>query len=775
MPATPMLDGFELQQVQKIEAEDNEAVTQHRVPGLEGDFLQDLGRRATRIVLNGVLTGPTVADNLKQLREKFQKAEAVPFVADVATAVSVDKVLIEEFNVRELAGKPERFEYAFALREFIEPPQPGEQPVPPPPPEQKTTTLEVEVIVDGQPNFDFSTAKLTVKGKKDDGSDFQLTFTEADRKENVWTRKEMPPGDYTATAVVQNPPPMTGSVEAKVPEGQTTHVKIILQAGALIANTFVVHYWFDKAFVEPCLRGVMALAAKRVQDHPEEKLILMGHTDLTGSAEYNQSLSERRARGVYAFLTFGRDHDNALAEWNNLRKPQAGVLPTINDNWGTREYQYMLQDLDFYRASVDGLDGPATAAAVKKFQQSKSLPVTGTVDDATWSALIEAYMAQDSFAVPESHFFENCPGEIFKWTGSGEQDPVKNTQDAFRPNRRTELLFVNAKKIPGEVAQPVTFDLPKKGFVNNGWCLGPGDPNHRSSFTTRDPQVKDKFLIQPAEPGTVTASGTISNEDGTPLANAPFVLIAPDGENMSGERPSPPQAGTPIPGRTDANGVFSFAQKPKGVGIYILRVEGNFVARLAEDPAGSGKGNTVCKHLDSNNSVLKVFVSPSDADPTRKLRATILDRFGQPRKQTQAQVVFTDGTQSSATTNDTGEFVMDLNQPADIAKIQYQITDGDPNDETNFAQFFVDVQGVNSDEGVKRRLHNLGFDPDTNLERAIQSFQTVQGLDLSGEADDATKAALAAVHDGTQPLGQQFTFDQSVIPTDQLEDSGPPP
>src|SRR5579863_404394 len=128
MPAKPMLDGFELQQVQKIEAEDNEAVTQHRVPGLEGDFLQDLGRRATRIVLNGVLTGSTVADNLKQLREQFQKAEAVPFVADVATAVAVDKVLIEEFNVRELAGKPERFEYAFALREFIEPPQPGEQP-----------------------------------------------------------------------------------------------------------------------------------------------------------------------------------------------------------------------------------------------------------------------------------------------------------------------------------------------------------------------------------------------------------------------------------------------------------------------------------------------------------------------------------------------------------------------------------------------------------------------------------------------------------------------
>jgi outer membrane protein OmpA-like peptidoglycan-associated protein len=775
MPAKPMLDGFELQQVQKIEAEDNEAVTQHRVPGLESDFLQDLGRRATRIVLNGVLTGPTVKDSLKQLREKFQKAVAVPFVADVATAVSVDKVLIEECNVRELAGKPERFEYSLALREFLEPPKPGEEPVPPPPPEKKTTTLEVEVIVDGQPNFDFSTVEASVKGSKDDGSDFQFTFAEADRNGNVWTRKEMPPGDYTAAAVVKNPPPMSGSVKAKVPEGQTTHVKIVLEVGALIANTLVVHYWFDKAFVEPCLRGVLTLAAKRVADHPEEKLIVMGHTDLTGSSEYNQSLSERRARGVYAFLTFGRDHDKALAEWNNLRKPQAGVLPTINDHWGTREYQYMLQDLDFYQAPVDGLEGPATAAAVKKFQQEKSLPVTGTVDDATWSALIEAYLAQDSFAVPESQFFANCAGEILKWTGSGEQDPIRNTEDAFRPNRRTELLFVNAKKIPGEIAQPVTLDLPAKGFVNNGWCLGPGDPNHRSSFTTRDPKVKDKFLIQPAEPGTVGASGSISNEDGTPLANASFVLIAPDGENMSGERPSAPNAGTPIPGRTDAQGAFSFAQKPKGVGIYILRVEGALVARLAEDSVGSGKGNTVCKHLDQKDSVMKVVVSPADADPARKLRATIFDRFGQPRKRTQVEVVFSDGTQSSATTNDTGEFVMELNQPSDVAKIQYQITDGDPGDETNFSQFFVDVEGVDSDEGVRRRLHNMGFSPDTDLKRAILSFQVAQGIVQSGIADDPTKAALAAVHDGTEPLKPQFTFDESALPAEQLLGDGPPP
>lgn len=775
MPAKPMLDKLELQQVQKIEAEESEAVSQHNVPALEGDFLQDLGRRATRITLTGVLTGSTVGDDLKQLREKFQNVQAVPFVADVATATSVDQVLIEELNVRELAGKPERFEYAIGVREFVPPPQPQVTPPPPPPPTPPNplkTTLEVEVVVDGQPNFDFSTVTVSVAGKKDDGTQFGLTLTV--RKDNLWTQDDMPPGAYTAQATVIAPLAMSGSVETKVPAGQTTHVQVILHPGAVIAKAFIVHYWFDKAFIEPCLRGVLAQVAKHALDNPNEKLVLMGHTDLVGSADYNQSLSERRARGVFAYLTFGRDHDNALGEWNNLRKPATGGLPSIHDNWSVREYQYMLQDLGFYQAAVDGLDGPATVAAIRAFQQGHRLPVTGVVDDATWSTLIEAYMAQDSFAIPESQFFANCAGEILKWVGSGEQDPVRNTTDAWRPNRRTELLFVDATKIPAEIAQPVTFDLPTPGFVNKGWCLGPGDPNDRSSFTTRDPKVKDKFLIQPAEPGSVSISGSIKNEDGTPLSNAPLVLIAPDGENMSGERPSGPQRGTPIPGRTGADGSFSFAQKPKGIGIYSLRVEGNFLARSAEDPPGSGKGNTICKRLDGSTD-FKVIVSPAESDPTRKLRATIFDHFGQPRKQTQVQVVFSDGTQSTATTNDLGEFVMPIQPSQEVAKIQYQITDDDPTDETQFAQFFVDVQGVDSDEGVKRRLHNLGYRPQDDLTTALLSFQAGQGIDTTGEADDVTRAKLVAVHDGTDPLEPPFTFDPSQIPSDRLIGSGPPP
>lgn len=121
-PVKPMLDDIELRLVQKIDTAAEQVQVQHGVPALEGDFLQGLGRRATRVTLSGVMTGTDAADALKTLRGKFRDAVPVSFVADIATATQVERVLIEELGVRELAGKPERFEYALTLREFIPPP-----------------------------------------------------------------------------------------------------------------------------------------------------------------------------------------------------------------------------------------------------------------------------------------------------------------------------------------------------------------------------------------------------------------------------------------------------------------------------------------------------------------------------------------------------------------------------------------------------------------------------------------------------------------------------
>lgn len=611
-----MLDSVELEQVQKIEAEDHEVVAQHGVPALEGDFLQDLGRRVTRVSLSAVITGADAGERLKTLREKFRTATPVPFVADIATATKVDKVLIEELGVREVAGKPERFEYELTLREFIAAPK-AEQEVPPPPPPPppdpvvETGTLIVEVIVEGQPNFDFNKVTVTVEGTKADGTTLSPQNLTT-RDNNIWTEQPMALGQFTVKALVTDPPAMSGSAAATVRAGQTTQVTITLRPGATIAKAFIIHFRFDRAFVEPCMREVLQQVSRHAEDHPDEKILVVGHTDLTGSDDYNQSLSERRARAVFTTMTFATSdvlRNAAIEDWDNLRKgpPRAG----LNDGWGTREYQYMLQDLEHYVGNIDEDHGPKTSQAVRNFQRDKGLPQTGIVNDATWRALVEAYLEAGALAIPETRFLPNansetgCDSGILKWLGCGEKDPVKNTQEAWRPNRRVEILFVVADKLPCPVPKPITFDKPTPGAVNSQWCLGPDTGPDRHCFIARGEAKFNKFLVQPAEPDRVIVSGTIVFDDNTPVANEKYVLIAPDGEYLHTDaagkaRPGEGPQGRPILNTTDGEGKFSHPEQTP-VGIYILempKLREPLVSRAQDEPPPEAIGNVVCFRLE---------------------------------------------------------------------------------------------------------------------------------------------------------------------------------
>src|ERR1700730_8558853 len=212
MPARPMLDAVELQQVQQLRVGEEEAVCGQKVPALEGDFLQDLGRRAARIRVNGVTTGSEASQQLKTLGEKIRNGKPVPFVADIATATKVQHVLLEEMQVRELAGKPERYEYDIVLVEFLPPPKPKQEPPPPPPPpppEVNTATLIVEVFVKEQPNFDMSATTVTLEGTQQDGSPVSRTLS--NRANNVWTEPKIVPGTFTATATTSDTTALTGS------------------------------------------------------------------------------------------------------------------------------------------------------------------------------------------------------------------------------------------------------------------------------------------------------------------------------------------------------------------------------------------------------------------------------------------------------------------------------------------------------------------------------------------------------------------------------------
>lgn len=217
----PILGDVELQLVQKIETDEDEVLTQHGVPALEGDFLQRQRRRATQIKLSGILTGPEAGEGLKTLRNKFRAAEPVPFVADIAAAVRVDQMLIEEMGVRELAGKPERFEYAFILREYFEETAvSSEQPFAPSNVtnsideevaseatdgqdatttqiDKRQGTLEVVVETSDAEHTDFTQFQIHVEGQTEAGEPIDIILIE--QEGGVYRRIDVPAGNYTVS------------------------------------------------------------------------------------------------------------------------------------------------------------------------------------------------------------------------------------------------------------------------------------------------------------------------------------------------------------------------------------------------------------------------------------------------------------------------------------------------------------------------------------------------------------------------------------------------
>ncbi len=117
----PMLDDLELTQVQEVTTYDLRALPEHKPPGMSGSILQNLGRRPTRLVVRGVVSGPGASDFAGKIEAKFRAAQPVPFTADIIADAKLDLVLIDDLKLTDLAGKPERFAYTVVLREFIKP------------------------------------------------------------------------------------------------------------------------------------------------------------------------------------------------------------------------------------------------------------------------------------------------------------------------------------------------------------------------------------------------------------------------------------------------------------------------------------------------------------------------------------------------------------------------------------------------------------------------------------------------------------------------------
>lgn len=63
-----------------------------------------------------------------------------------------------------------------------------------------------------------------------------------------------------------------------------------------------IYFGLDRAAVAPAERPKLDAAIKWLNDNPEKNLVLVGHCDWRGTAEYNLGLGDRRANAVKAFL-----------------------------------------------------------------------------------------------------------------------------------------------------------------------------------------------------------------------------------------------------------------------------------------------------------------------------------------------------------------------------------------------------------------------------------------------------------------------------------------
>ena len=117
----PMLDDLALPQVQEIAVIERRTLAEHKPPGMDGSLLQNMGRRPTRLALWGVASGPDAQDFVGKLDGKFRDGKSYPFTADIVADSKLEKIIIENLRVQDLAGKPQRYAYVLTLREYIEP------------------------------------------------------------------------------------------------------------------------------------------------------------------------------------------------------------------------------------------------------------------------------------------------------------------------------------------------------------------------------------------------------------------------------------------------------------------------------------------------------------------------------------------------------------------------------------------------------------------------------------------------------------------------------
>jgi peptidoglycan hydrolase-like protein with peptidoglycan-binding domain len=218
-----------------------------------------------------------------------------------------------------------------------------------------------------------------------------------------------------------------------VPSGKLH--RFVLSPSSECAELSGPHFDFDRTFVRPEGMDALGEIAATMRGKSGKKAAIFGHTDTVGDPTYNKGLSEQRARVVLAALT----HDPAPWE----ERYQA-------EHWGTRSIQVMLNAVQppedkNPRLAEDGVSGPLTKAAIRRFQERKEITPDGDPAAPTRKELFLAYMLGSvEEPVAEGQLLDLGGA---KYMGCGEFNPFTEgvADDA---SRRVVVILFSPSTVP---------------------------------------------------------------------------------------------------------------------------------------------------------------------------------------------------------------------------------------------------------------------------------------------------------------------------------------
>lgn len=115
--------------------------------------------------------------------------------------------------------------------------------------------------------------------------------------------------DPSATVLGQNvggtvnPTDIMAPTDASAAGLEQRDPNIIEDANSIRGMFQPVYFDFDRSNVKEAERTKLQDAAKYLKDHADQRLLLEGHCDWRGTAEYNLGLGDRRANAAKSYLT----------------------------------------------------------------------------------------------------------------------------------------------------------------------------------------------------------------------------------------------------------------------------------------------------------------------------------------------------------------------------------------------------------------------------------------------------------------------------------------